>query len=661
MKKSILLSTLSTITTVGLVIAPSAAATTTPEAGDVHQCAAVHLVLVNGTFDSAPGLDPSADNGFYAGVAVPAMERANDGDVADKSAGIEAPEVEGLEPEPIRQDNADAFHAESLWGADPTEQEEEASATVDADALWGAAPTTPSAPGGTAGEDVWRPQPTPSNSTTAQSAFGDDAWSVTTTEPTVVGGQKIEEDTPTTSASAQWPEEQEKTTDTPTTTSADESIQRMARTYISYPASAGGAYVPGVHQPPNADSTAYAESMAAGVENTKQVLSQIAEECPTTRPFLSGYSQGAQVVSTVLRDIGAGNGPIDPDTVAGGVLLSDPTRAHNAPLIGSGGVTPEPAPGTRGTAVRELGPLGTEDIVEGGGIAFDESAAETEGFGALNGRVASYCMVGDLVCAMPGDSPLPKLATSVAEKINLNDPIGSLRTVAESLGPAVVLGGVETVAQDLSFGEGGFEISRASTTDDTLLGRIATEAQADHAPGEMEQRLLASAAEIGGMALGAGITVAKKTLTPENLAMIATAGVAGPQAAGAVAAAKLAETSFELITPELAGSTTRRVLDEVQAAGLNEQTLTSVATQAAQWTEGHASYGSAPVTPDGRTAVEATTDYTVALAADAVTGSDRELPHERTTTTSGTAREVTFDQQSASDALAEILEVAQQS
>lgn len=660
MKRAVLLSTLSAVTAMGLAATPSAVATTTPEAEGGQQCAAVHLVLVNGTFDSAPGLDQAADNGFYAGVAVPAMQRANDGSIEDKSAGIEAPAVEGLEPELVdQQDTAGSgIDSDALWGSEPAEQTDTARSTAPADSLWGATPTEPSAAEPATGDDVWGPQPTPSNSTTAESAMGDDAWPVSTTEPDLVDGTEVSEEAPTTSASAQWPgEDDENSKDK----SADDSTQRMARTYISYPASAGGAYVPGVHKPPNTDSTSYDESMATGVDNTNQVLSQIAEECPNTQVFLSGYSQGAQVASTVLRNIGAGNGPVSPDKVAGGVLLSDPTRAHNAPLIGTGEVIPEPAPGTRGTAVRELGALGTGDIVEGGGIAFDESAAETEGFGDLNGRVASYCLAGDMVCAMPGESPLPKLATSVAEEININDPIGSLRAVAESLGPAVVLGGVETVADDLSFGEDGFEISRASTTDDTLLGRIATEAQADHEPGEMEERLLASAADIGGMALGAGITIAKKTLTPQNIAMIAAAGVAGPQAAGTVAAAKLAETSFELITPELAGGTTRRVLDEVQAAGLNEQTLTSVATQAAQWNEGHASYGSAPVTPDGRTAVEATTDYTVALAADAVAGSGQELPRERVTTSTGTGRSVSFDGQGASDALAEILEVAQQS
>lgn len=660
MKRTVLLSTLSAITAVGLVAPHSAVAATTPEAEGNQQCAAVHLVLVNGTFDSAPGLDQAADNGFYARVAVPALQRANDGQIEDKSAGIEAPEVEGLEPELVeREDTADnGINSDSLWGAEPAEQNNNARPTVNADSVWGPAPSATSATEPATGDDVWGAQPTPSRTTTAESAASDDAWPVSTTEPDVVDGTEFSEDTPTTSASAQWPGDNEANTEEEST---KDSTQRMARTYISYPASAGGAYIPGVHKPRNADSTSYNESMAIGVENTKEVLSQIAEECPNTTSFLSGYSQGAQVASTVLRDIGAGNGPVDPDKVAGGVLLSDPTRAHNAPLIGSGEVTPEPAPGTRGTAVRELGALGTGDIVEGGGIAFDESATEMEGFGALNGRVASYCLAGDMVCAMPGESPLPKLVTSVAEEININDPIGSLRAVAESLGPAVILGGVETVADDLSFGDDGFQISRASTTDDTLLGRIATEAQVDHEPGEMEERLLASAADIGGMALGAGITIAKKTLTPENIAMIAAAGIAGPQAAGTVAAAKLAETSFELITPELAGGTTRRVLDEVQAAGLNEQTLTSVATQAAQWNEGHASYGSAPVTPDGRTAVEATTDYTVALAADAVSGSGQELPRERVTTSAGTGRSVSFDEQGASDALAEILEVAQQS
>lgn len=590
-------------TTIMLGLTPMAVAQTPTEteAEKVGECPAVHLVLINGTSDTAPNIDPKSDHGFYASVATEALERANEGKISDKANGVQVPTT-SAEPTPT---------AGSLWGSvEPT---------------------------------------------TSAAASANDFWTVETTTPSVISGAEVMESTPTTSIASQWP-------DSDTDTNEDDStIQRIARTYITYPASAGGAYIPGIDAPP-ADSTSYAQSMETGVLNAKNVLDQIDESCPTTKVFISGYSQGAQVASTVLRDIGAGKGPIDPAKVAGGALLSDPTREENSPVIVGGGSTPAAVPGTSGQSVKSLGAFSASSPAVGGGIAVDRSASTGTGFGSLNSRVASFCVDGDLICAMPIDSPLPKLATSVAEEINVNDPIGSMRAVAESLGPAVVLGGVEAVADGISFGNGQFAINRATSTSNTLLGRIASEAgRTNRTQGEMEQRLTASLSQIGGMALAAGITVAKKTVTAENLAMIAAAGVAGPQAAVAVAAGKLAEASLDLLSPELVGGASRRVLDEVQAAGFNEQTLTTVATQAAQWNNqnAHMSYASAPVSADGRTAAELTTDWAVAAAADVVSGTSRALSDSAVQTTLGTGTAWNFDDSAASASLSQFLSEVQ--
>ncbi|MGO3084478.1 cutinase family protein [Ancrocorticia populi] len=614
------------VSCLSLACAPVAAAQTSEEpAAGVGECPAVHLVLVNGTFDTAPNVDPDSDHGFYASLASDALERANDGEIVERDNGIKSPRNESVE-------------------ATTSTEEPSAVATTSPNSAWGA------------------PSETASSTTSAPS--GDSLWQVETTSPSVVDGQELSETegsssaAPATSASSQWPgdEESEENPEAP----AD--VQRMARTYITYPASAGGAYVPGVHQPPNSDSTSYKASVETGMDNAKNVLEQIDSACPNTKVFISGYSQGAQVAGQLLRDIGSGNGPIEANKVAGGALLSDPTREEDSPLFGNGATAPAAAPGTTGAAVKQLGNLGDGKPVAGGGIAVDHSAASGSGFGSLNARVASYCLEGDLVCAMPVDSPLPKLATSVGEKINLGDPVGSLRAVAESLGPAVVLGGVESVADGVSFGNGGFQINRATNPNKTLLGRVSTEAaRTDRDQGEMEQRLTASLSQIGGMALGAGITIAKKTVTAENLAQVAAAGVVGPQAAVGVAAAKLAEASLDLITPELAGGASRRVLDEVQAAGLNEESLTTVATQTAQWgaQPAHASYASAPVTQDGRTAAQATSDWAVALAADAVAGTGKKMPLDSGIVSAGRGTTYNFDSQQASDSVAQLLKEVQ--
>ncbi|MCM6774411.1 cutinase family protein [Nocardia sp. CDC159] len=202
----------------------------------------------------------------------------------------------------------------------------------------------------------------------------------------------------------------------------------VQRSYIGYSAAFGGA-VPGGGPEP------YVESVAEARARLTAAATEVAAACPNTMLAAVGYSQGAQAVSGFAQQVGAGQGPIPPDRVAAIALYSDPDRPMGAPVIPGrpGQTAPDPAPGTSGDAVAavRLGPA----MVGGGGIAAD--GAE---FGALTGRVAEICAVGDLACSAPDRAALLRLGAQIAAQADLRNPLaalGSLNAIlADTLGSA---------------------------------------------------------------------------------------------------------------------------------------------------------------------------------------------------------------------------------
>ncbi|WP_228791157.1 cutinase family protein [Nocardia cyriacigeorgica] len=100
---------------------------------------------------------------------------------------------------------------------------------------------------------------------------------------------------------------------------ADPSL--IARSYISYPASFGGA--PGT----GGGTDPYAASASTGLNTLLAESEHVAAICPGTSQAIVGYSQGAQVASGFAQMVGAGEGPVAPQRVAAVILYSDPERA----------------------------------------------------------------------------------------------------------------------------------------------------------------------------------------------------------------------------------------------------------------------------------------------------------------------------------------------
>jgi hypothetical protein len=218
----------------------------------------------------------------------------------------------------------------------------------------------------------------------------------------------------------------------------------VQRSYIAYPAGFGGAVGTGGGTDP------YTDSVRDGLAALEATAERIASDCPNTALAAVGYSQGAQVVSEFAHAVGAGEGPVPPERVAGIALYSDPDRAPGSPVIPGrpGQLTPDPAPGTSGAAVS--GVAITTAPAPGSGIATGEGVD----YGALTGRVAEICVEGDLSCAAPDHAALLRMAAEIAAQADLRDPLAALGSIQALLSGVLGDAWTTVVNRDFRLGPG---------------------------------------------------------------------------------------------------------------------------------------------------------------------------------------------------------------
>lgn len=496
-------------------------------------------------------------------------------------------------------------------------------------------------------------------------------------------------------------------------TDRERQAARVSRTYVTYPATVGGAQPPGLQTIPEnvGDLTPYGESMQTGVDMTEDLMATIADECPDTKVFLAGFSQGAEVISNVARRAGAGQSALDPSRIAGVALFADPTRAGGTPLQPEGAASVGPVPGTDGTnvsqVIRGLDELATANA---GGLGTDDTGLSD--FGRIADRVVSWCLPGDYVCGLPVESDLVADIVPLLEQISLGDPVAGLEQLARILDRAVSVGDLSEVA-DFDYGGLGFStrpdgaadtpvlskrVQAATTDEDTEISAESSASQPASTgaqppvdapsagepappappvvpglpgipalpappplptPEQVVGTVVDVAAGIGGMALGAGITVARQTITPENLAQVAVAGATGgPQAAGAVAVARLSESAMTLLEPGSASGYARQSLQVLRDAGIPVPEQVELAVSLSAWlsTSEHNAYGERPVLPDGRSPAAATTDWVQAIAQDVTAGGDDPLPEAPRPSVDGVSalEPVEFDSGTARTALTDL-------
>ncbi len=227
-----------------------------------------------------------------------------------------------------------------------------------------------------------------------------------------------------------------------------------AAIYIAYPA--------------NLDT--YEEAVTTGVTNTKQVMREIAAACPDTKFSIVGYSEGSDVVRRVAMEIGnqpeGEYGIVNPDDVLGVVILADPGRkAGDGTFIG---------------AQDPNNPDGF-DLKYGGKTAGGAGALPGTGgdFGALNGKIASFCSDGDLTCSAPENISLLTLGINVGRQINVDALQRDGLTPATGQDVAVTLGNIALAAfADIQSNPNWW------TSDETFLDVLLKVSDPAYKPGE---------------------------------------------------------------------------------------------------------------------------------------------------------------------------------
>ncbi|WP_330185953.1 cutinase family protein (plasmid) [Nocardia sp. NBC_01503] len=393
---------------------------------------------------------------------------------------------------------------------------------------------------------------------------------------------------------------------TPLLAKADAEGAKVQREYLPYDASFGGFVAGGTN-------ATYAQSVTKAVDKARTRLSELVSSCKDSAVALVGYSQGAHVISLLAQDIGAGNGPVPVDKIAGVALFGDPTRTAGATTFpgDTNATRPNAMPGTSGQV---LGEIAQVNPLPPSGAGIGESTEKPADFGKLVGRVVSFCTGGDLSCDAPDNAPLLRAVAQVAASVqNPGDPIQALANIATSLAQT----GIKTVTSVANNDLSGTSLSALSYSPKKSISQRIAEASDPNTPVDISGALKA-VMKIGTIALNAVGTVAKSMLTATNIAEIGTAGLANPIAGLALFGAKLAGALSELV-PISTGI--RWVTEAFQAFITNisdNQDLLSATT----WVKysdvitRHGSYQTDPITPTGQTATTWVADWFAAAAAD---------------------------------------------
>lgn len=397
----------------------------------------------------------------------------------------------------------------------------------------------------------------------------------------------------------------------------------VGRTYVNIATNRSGAFIPGVH---SETEPTWKEVINGGVLQTHETLEKIHELCPNTKVGLVGEEDGAAVVSEVARDIGNGGGSFPASLITGVATFADPSREDSAPVVADGTSAPAAAPGTSGSNVNKLASLSDVPATEGGGIAVAaEATGPKRGFGSLSDRTVSFCQNGDARCGVKAEAPLTRLISATSKKVNfLDDPLGSLSHVANTLAPAALLGAVETVADAVDFGPRGFSVKTAKNADSTLIGRIVANTERNVNDREFATRLQAAGMKLGGMALNVATTTLQRSFTPANIAIVTSAfQAAGPQAAlvaaGGLFVTSLISTVMEGFNSETITTAAKRLTQEAEAAGIENTDVVQAAISAATGQQtGRNSYRNQKLGSTGKTAEGYSKDWLMAQAADVI-------------------------------------------
>jgi hypothetical protein len=378
------------------------------------------------------------------------------------------------------------------------------------------------------------------------------------------------------------------------------------RAYVPYESGFGGATAGG--------AAPYSESVAGGLTRLRTMAKTVAGRCANTRIAVVGYSQGAHVASMFAQEIGQGRGVLPADKIAAVALFADPTRNPGAPLFpgAPGKATPDAPPGTTGDQLAAIAAL-PQEPASGGGIGPERDMAAN--FGALTGRVASFCAAGDLACDAPQGAPILRAVAEVAGQAELSggDPIASLESIAQALAYTSIKTATKVFNEDVQ----GNSIANLSLSPQKSISQRLADAADPRTPldipGAIEGLL-----KVGMIGLNAVSMVVKTVINPAAISELATAGLANPVAGLLLLGTKLLGAVPQLIPPTTGIRLVTQAFDAVVQNITDNSELLNITTWTRYWdtVQRHGAYGTAAVSANGAAPTQFVADWFASVARD---------------------------------------------
>lgn len=387
----------------------------------------------------------------------------------------------------------------------------------------------------------------------------------------------------------------------------------------------------------------------------------------------------ARRVDAGPADRGRKAGTITAGDIALVATFGDPTRGPDATLFPgrAGQVGPDPWPGTD----KKARPSATKfpdmyDAPKGQGIGPTRDIASS--YGLLDGRVAQWCLTGDLSCAAPKSISLAKVALQIAGQSSLDfthDPFGVVTSLAAATANTLGTGLATFMTNDVKgknlsdvYFDGKASISQrledaadprnADTQTNPLVGLLKTGQMLASSvttfvgsvfnSGTLSSLINAGVSVATSAATGAAGNAAKSMLLGPEVALAAAAEGALTGAASAApgllsplisVVGNTATAALNIIPPQSAEKKVSSIFDLLINEVKANADLPQVLLDSRLWNQQatHGGYRTARVATDGSTAMDVTADWITAAARDLRKAADTEAAKKNPPTSTAKA------------------------
>ena len=393
----------------------------------------------------------------------------------------------------------------------------------------------------------------------------------------------------------------------------------------------------------------YSKTLTDGYARLTQIAYRTTKQCPNTRLILLGQGQAGHLVSFMASEIGAGKSIVKDNQVAFAATISDPTRGESQPLFpGAAGQTaPSSWGGSTKTENTNSGSkkhksntdeqttnvtLHADYFTPPEGSGINHKSQQITDFGSLTGRVAQFCLTGDLSCSAPKDAALGRAALAVADQEGADfskDPVGAANITAQAMSETAATGVVKSLAKDW---EGDSLASLKPTGEHSVSDRIEQVASQgikptpqvtkkrgstsgkDEKPTTQVEDSMQALVRTGSIAMQAVTTIAADVLDEQTIASVLAAGVTGgatsPELA-TILTAKLGTAALKLVPPSSLGSRATSIFEAVTDGIVDNQNLPELVASARTWDQltTQDGYKTVPVSSTGESTTTVIADW----------------------------------------------------